>query len=140
MFTYDWWHGSDRAFQIDQARLRCVQRRFAEVTSLSLPEDSEAGRFLAELEVHTVIYLRDGFSYEVSQIIDAPTKSSLVCEVIPMEEAWRVGGFVVTLPFEDVVRVEIFAIHPAEKPHETPHITGFRAMPPEGTSREPAGS
>jgi len=90
---------------------------------------------LSELEVHTVIYLRDGFSYEVSEIIDAPTKSALVCEVVPVEEAWRVGAFVASIPFEDIVRVEIFAIHPSEKPHETPHITGFRASG-EGVPRE----
>jgi hypothetical protein len=129
MFNYDWWHGADRAYQIEQAKLRCVKHRFPEVDSLSLPGESESGRFLSELEVHTVIYLRDGFSYEVGYIIEAPTKSCLVCEVIPIEESWRPGAFVVSVPFEDIVRVEVFAIHPAEKPHETPHITGFRATP-----------
>ncbi len=136
MFNYDWWHGAERTFQIEQARLCCLKRRFADVESLDLPPDSDGGRFLAELEVHTVIYLRDGFSYEVGRIIDGPTKSYLVCEVVPVEEAWRVGGFVVAVPFEDIVRVEVFAIHPSEKPHETPHITGFRAAPQDGTLRE----
>ncbi len=129
MFNYDWWHGEMRSFQIEQARLHCVQRRHPETASLDLPADSDAGRFLAALEVHTVIYLRDGFSYEMARVLDSPTRSYMMCEVVPFEESWRVGAFIVAVPFEDIVRVEVFAIHPAEKPHETPHITGFRVGP-----------
>ncbi len=135
MFNHDWWHSPDRQFQIDQAQLRCLKRRFPEADSLDVPPDSDAGRFLAELETHTIVWLRDGFSYEIGELIDAPTKSFFVCEVMPIEESWQPAGFVVYLPFEDIVRVEVFAIHPSEKPRETPHITGFRASP-EGTPRE----
>ncbi len=135
MFNYDWWHGPDRQLQIDEAKLRCAKRRFADLESLDEPADSEPGRFLAELEVHTVIYLRDGFSYEAGELIEGPSKSYMVCEVIPMEESWQTGGFVASLPFEEIIRVEVFAIHPSEKPRETPHITGFRATG-EAPSRE----
>ena len=135
MFNYDWWHSPARQLQIDQAKLRCAKRRFPDVESLEAPSNAEAERFLAEVEVHTIVYLRDGFSYEVGEVIEGPGKSYMMCEVIPVEESWQPGGFVVALPFEEIVRVEIFAIHPSEKPSETPHITGFRA-PPESTPRD----
>jgi hypothetical protein len=127
MFNYDWWHSPARQLLVDQAKLRCAQHRFPDTTSLDAPADSDAGRFLAELEVHTIIYLRDGFSYEMNRLVDAESKSYMVCEVVPMEESWQPGGFVVSLPFEEIARVEVFAIHPSDKPSETPHITGFRA-------------
>jgi len=135
MFNYDWWHGAVRQRQMDEAKLRCTQRAFPKVDSLDVPADSEAGQYLAELEVHTVIYLRDGFSYEVGELIDAGSRSYLVCEVLPVEESWQSGAFIASLPFEEIVRVEVFAIHPVKKPRETPHITGFRTAP-EGPPRE----
>jgi hypothetical protein len=135
MFNYNWWHSDARNLLNDQARLRCLKRRFPELNSLDVAVDSEQGRFLSELEVHTIIYLRDGFSYEIGELLDTPTKSYMVCVVTPVEESWQPGGFVVSLPFEDIVRVEVFAIHPADKPRETPHITGFRA-PTEPPSRD----
>lgn len=135
MFNYDWWHGPARQIQTDQAKLRCLRHRFPECESPEVEAGSEAERFLSELEVHTVIYLRDGFSYEVAGLVESPARSYLICAVTPVEESWQVGGFVVSLPFEEITRIEIFAIHPSEKPRETPHITGFRA-PPESGSRE----
>lgn len=135
MFNYDWWHSDARQVLIDRARLRCLSHRFPEATSLDVAPDSEPGRFLAELEVHTIIYLRDGFSYEIGPLIDAPAKSYMVCAVIPVEESWQAGGFVASLAFDDIVRVEVFAIHPSEKPRESPHITGFR-VPSEPPSRD----
>lgn len=135
MFNYDWWHGEARQLLLDQARLRCLRHRFPEVQSLDVEADSEAATFLAELETHSIIYLRDGFSYEIGDLIEAGTKSYLVCVVVPVEESWQSGAFIASLPFEEIVRTEIFAIHPAEKPRETPHITGFRA-PQDSSSRE----
>jgi len=31
----------------------------------------------------------------------------------------------VTVPFDDIVRVELFAVHPSEKPEDMPSIKGF---------------
>ena len=44
--------------------------------------------------------------------------------------------------FEEIVRVEVFAVHPSEKPEDMPVITGFRSAPsdprePREESREP---
>ena len=135
MFNYDWWQSPVRQRQIEQARLRCLKRRFPEVDALDVPPDSEEGQFLAELEAHTIVYLRDGFSYEIGDVIEDDGTAALVCEVVPMDEAWKVGAFVAVVPFDDIVRVEVFAIHPSEKPQESPHITGFRTSS-EGPGRE----
>ncbi|MBN1342004.1 MAG: hypothetical protein JXQ73_04950 [Phycisphaerae bacterium] len=135
MFNYDWWHGPARQHLADCARLRCLKHRFPEADSLDLPNDGDPGHFLSELEVHTIVYLRDGFSYEIGALVESDVKSYLTCEVVPVEESWQTGGFVVSVPFDDIARVEIFAIHPSEKPRETPHITGFRATS-EGFQRD----
>ncbi len=135
LFNYDWWHGQARQTQIDRAKLRCLRNRYEAAADLNVPADSDEGRYLAELEVHTIVYLRDGFSYEIGDLIDTETRSYLMCEVIPIEESWQSGGFVVSVPFEDISRVEIFAIHPAKKPQETPHITGFR-LPSDSSGRD----
>ncbi len=37
--------------------------------------------------------------------------------------------FVVTLPYEEIARVEVFAVHPSEKPQEAMRITGFHGRP-----------
>jgi hypothetical protein len=46
-----------------------------------------------------------------------------------VDDHYKVGSFVVSVPFEDVVRVEVFAVHPQEKPGDAPLITGFRTRP-----------
>jgi len=43
---------------------------------------------------------------------------------------------VVAVPFDDIVRVEIFAVHPSEKPENLPLITGFRSSPDGPVLRE----
>jgi hypothetical protein len=48
---------------------------------------------------------------------------------MPVDERYKVGAFVVTVPFEEIVRVEVFAVHPTEKPDDLPQITGFRGHP-----------
>jgi hypothetical protein len=75
------------------------------------------------------VYLREGFSYGAKNIANVPSKSHLVFECVPMDEHYEVGAFVVSLPNEEIVRVEVFAAHPKEKPEEYPMITGFRSSP-----------
>ncbi len=59
---------------------------------------------------------------------------------MPADEAYKVGCFVVTIPFDDICRVEIFAVHPEEKPEDMPSIKGFASSqptpPPPGWSEE----
>ncbi len=73
------------------------------------------------------MYLRDGFSYEFKDFVDVMSKSHLTFECEPVDEQYKVGAFVVSVPFEDIVRIEVFAVPPDEMPVDMPSITGFRA-------------
>ncbi len=126
MFNYDWFHGPVFEQQKEEAKRLCALKRFPDVDPQHACENKELMKFHSELEERTLIYLRDGFSYEVRQITDIESKSDLVFECVPIDEQYKVGAFVVTLPFEEIVRVEVFAVHPSEKPEDLPQITGFR--------------
>jgi hypothetical protein len=65
------------------------------------------------------------------------SKSHLVFECAPVDEHYKVGAFVVTVPFEEIVRVEAFAVHPDEKPEDLPQITGFRTSVEPGEYKHP---
>jgi hypothetical protein len=129
MFNYDWFNGPAFQEHQDEARWRCAVNHFPDV-----PAEEHAGhegiqKLFAELETRTLIYLRDGFSYEVKQIAEVGSKAHLVFECMPVDDHYKVGAFVVSLPFEEIVRVEVFAVHPNEKPEDVPQITGFRGHP-----------
>ncbi len=79
----------------------------------------------------------DGFSYEVKQFAEVNSKSHLVFECEPVDEQYKVGAFVVTVPFEEIVRVEVFSVHPSEKPDDMPQITGFRHYQEPGDKKHP---
>jgi len=129
MFDYDWFHG--RSFQQlqDEARLRCAFGHFPELAPETAFEDKDFNEFAEHLEVRKLVYLRDGFSYEIKVLADMDSKSHLTFECEPVDEHYKVGAFVVSVPFEDIVRVEVFAVHPTEKPEDMPLITGFRNQP-----------
>jgi hypothetical protein len=129
MFNYDWFHGPAFEQQKEEAKRRCCSSHFPDLDRGKTDEHEELTKFRSELEVRTLLYLRDGFSYEVREIAEAASKSHLVFECVPVDEHYKVGAFVVTLPFEEIVRVEVFAVHPSEKPDDLPQITGFRTYP-----------
>ncbi len=129
MFNYDWFHGQAYQQQRDEAKRRCLKVHFSGGDGRKKPDDGKAEAFRSELEVRTLIYLRDGFSYEVRGIAEVGSKSHLVFECEPVDEQYKVGAFVVTVPFDEIVRVEVFAVHPSEKPEDSPQITGFRGHP-----------
>lgn len=129
MFDYDWFHGPGYEQQKQEARRRCALHRFPDKDPEVALDDVDVRKTLAELEERTLIYLRDGFSYEVKGIADIESKSHLVFECEPVDDHYKVGAFVVTIPFEEIVRVEVFAVHPSEKPEDLPQITGFRTGP-----------
>jgi hypothetical protein len=79
--------------------------------------------------VRSLVYLRDGFSYELKEMVDMESKTHLTFECEPVDDHYKVGAFVVSVPFDEIVRVEVFAVHPSEKPEDMPLITGFRARP-----------
>lgn len=126
MFDYDWFHGPAFHMQLEEAVRRCVRRRFPDVSRDDYETNEEVQAFGSKLETRTLIYLRDGFSYEVREFADLDSKSQLSFECEPIDEHYKVGAFVVTVLFEEIVRVEVFAVHPDEKPNDSPQITGFR--------------
>ncbi|RIK70360.1 MAG: hypothetical protein DCC66_05470 [Planctomycetota bacterium] len=125
IFDYDWWFGGAYQNRIAEAKRRCVRSHFPKLKNEDLERDKAAAAFLEKLEARSILYLRDGFSYELKELIISSTTSSLSFECAPADDAYKVGAFVVTLPFDEVVRVEVFAYHPDEKPEDMPSIKGF---------------
>jgi len=137
IFDYDWFKGPSFEQQKHEARQRCAQKKFPDLSAEQAASDPSYQSFLDELEVRVLIYLRDGFSYEMKELVNLGSVSSLTFECEPLDEHYKVGAFVVSLPFEEIVRIEIFAVHPSQKPEDMPLITGFRMSPSElGPSRE----
>ena len=129
MFDYDWFHGTAFQQQEEEARIRCTLSHFPKLDRETGPQDTEAAKFFDEVDVRRLIYLRDGFSYEVRELAEVSSKTHLVFECEPVDEQYKVGAFVVSVPFDEIVRVELFAVHPSEKPEDSPQITGFRSRP-----------
>jgi hypothetical protein len=126
MFDYDWFHGVPYGQQQEESRQRCTLRHFPDLDWDTVENDTQAWRFHNEVAVRTLVYLRDGFSYELKEMAHVDSKSHLIFECEPVDEHYKVGSFVVTVPFDEIVRVETFAVHPSEKPEDMPLITGFR--------------
>lgn len=129
IFDYDWFTGLGFQRQKDEAKHRCARKRFPQLATGDASRDGEYQAFFKELEVRILVYLRDGFSYELKELVDLGVRSLLTFECEPIDEQYKVGAFVVSLLFEEIVRVEVFAVHPSEKPDDMPHITGFRTSP-----------
>jgi hypothetical protein len=126
MFDYDWFFGTAYAEQREAAKLRLALRKHPEADPEHAVDDPQVGEYLSKLDCRTLIYLRDGFSYEVREIITTVrSKAHLTLECEPADELYKVGVFVVAVPFEDIARVEVFAAHADQKPENLPMITGF---------------
>ncbi len=129
IFTYDWFTGPAFERQKAEARDRCARKKFPHLTPEQTQADPGYRNFHSALEVRTLVYLRDGFSYELKELVDVGLCSMLTFECEPLEEQYKVGSFVVSVLFEEIIRVEVFAVHPSEKPEDVPLITGFRSSP-----------
>jgi hypothetical protein len=130
-FNHDWWFGPAYAGRVQETKRRCARGRMPEIKDAAAEQSPAFQTFLSEVEARTIVYLRDGFSYEIKEVITTGTTEALSFECTPTEEAYKVGAFVVTVPYDEIVRVEIFACHPKEKPEEMLSIKGFaHAMPP----------
>ncbi len=131
IFDHDWWCGGQFERQTEFAKRGCLALKFPDAGDdlHELDPQSEAGKVLAELECRTVVYLRDGFSYELKRLVDLGSTAYLSFECVPSDEAYKVGAFVLSVPFEEIARVETFAVHPREKPDEQPSIKGFAGAP-----------
>jgi hypothetical protein len=129
MFDYDWFHGPAFEHQQDEAIWRCASRRFPDIAPDKLQDHPKFQEFREKLEVRKLIYLRDGFSYELKSLAEMDSKNHLTFECEPVDEHYKVGSFVVSVPFEDILRVEVFAVPEDEKPEDMPLITGFQHRP-----------
>lgn len=133
MFNYDWFHGTGLRRQIEEAKDRCATKKFPDArTNRSGNGNTEYQKYKSELETRTILYLRDGLSYEMREIADIGISSALAFECTPVDENYQVGAYVIVVPFEDIARIEVFAVHPSEKPQENIRIPGFKAGTPEG--------
>lgn len=126
MFGYDWFHGGAYTQQVEEAKIRCLVKHFPDLDITRWRDDEDASQYHGQLDTRTLIYLRDGFSYEVKEFVDVSSKSHLVLECEPADERFKVGTFVATVPFDEVARVEVFSVHATEKPDDMHQITGFR--------------
>jgi hypothetical protein len=124
MFNYDWFHRGGLTRLIDEAKRRCTERRFAELPSAT---PSERDEFRNQLEHRVILYLKDGLTYEMREIADVGMSSALAFECVPVDDNYKVGAIVLIVPFDDLARVEVFAVHPDDKPTENVKIPGFRS-------------
>lgn len=138
LFDYDWFTGAAFEAQKQEARKRCTRKKFADIAPEKTAEDAACQKFLSELEVRTLIYLRDGFSYEMKEMVDIGLRNNILTfECEPVDEQYKVGAFTVSVPFDEIIRAEVYAVHPSEKPEDIPMITGFRSAPSDtGPPRE----
>lgn len=124
MFNYDWFHGGGLQRQIEEAKNRCAAKKFPDADSRNGSAEYHAYR--DQLETRTILYLKDGLSYEMREMADMGMSSALAFECVPVDENYQVGAYVIVVPFEDIARVEVFAVHPDEKPEENLRIPGFK--------------
>ncbi len=128
MFNYDWFHGTGLRRQIDEAKRRCALRRFPDMDQRPAGNgNQQIQEYLDKLETRIILYLKDGLSYEMREIADIGISSALAFECTPVDENYQVGAYVIVVPFDDIARVEVFAVNPDEKPQENIRIPGFKS-------------
>ena len=133
MFNYDWFHGGGLRRQVEEAKQRCAAKRFPNAKKKRAGNgNAELQRYIEALETRIILYLKDGLSYEMREIADIGISSALAFECVPVDENYQVGAYVIVVPFDDIARIEVFAVHPDEKPQESIRIPGFRASAGEG--------
>ena len=127
VFDHEWFTHRSFNEQREDAKWRCALRRFPDMTRENAMDDAEFGEFWNTLRTRTLLYLRDGFSYELKDLTDVGSRAHLTFECEPVDDHYKVGAFVISVPYEDIARVEIYAVHQDEMPDDMPAITGFRA-------------
>ncbi|MCH8806463.1 MAG: hypothetical protein IH986_10285 [Planctomycetes bacterium] len=127
MFNYDWFHGDGLTRQVEDAKDRCAARKHPGNGKDAGNGSTDRAAYRSELETRTILYLKDGLSYEMREMADIGMSSALAFECVPVDENYQVGAYVIVVPFEDIARVEVFAVHPDEKPQENLRIPGFRS-------------
>lgn len=137
MFNYDWFHNGGLERLVAEARDRCAARKFPTLDPSEREDDEDFQGYRAALDTRVILYMKDGLTYEMKELADVGSSSALTFECVPVDDNYRVGAIVLVLPFEDVARVEVFAVHPEEKPTENLRIPGFRAASHDGVREGP---
>jgi len=127
MFNYEWFHHGGLQRLVDEAKVRCAARKFPEHAGSGENGSPEYVAYRDALETRTILYMRDGLTYEMKEIAQTGMSSALAFECVPVDESYQVGSIVIVAPYDDIARVEVFAVHPDEKPQENLRIPGFRA-------------
>jgi hypothetical protein len=127
MFNYEWFHHGGLQRLIDEARARCAASKFPDRGGGEGNGSPEYIAYRDALEARTILYMRDGLTYEMKEIADTGMSSALAFECVPVDESYKVGSIVIVAPFDDIARVEVFAVHPEEKPQDNLRIPGFRS-------------
>ncbi len=127
MFNYDWFHRGGLERLKEEAKARCAARKFRRPPGQAGNGSAEEQAYRQQLETRVILYLKDGLTYEMKEIADLGMSSALSFECVPVDENYKVGAIVLVVPFEDIARVEVFAVHPDEKPTENLRIPGFRS-------------
>jgi hypothetical protein len=150
MFNFDWFHHGGLTRLIEEAKTRCARRKYpptddaaaAAAARKARPQphkknnDTEPGRdparekyeaFRSALAIRIILYMKDGLTYEMKEMVDIGMSSALTFECTPVDENYKVGAIVLIVPFEDIARVEVFAVHPDDRPQENLRIGGFRS-------------
>jgi len=127
MFNYEWFHQGGLQRLIDEAKTRCAGKHFPDGAGNNGDSAPEYTTYRDALDTRIILYMRDGLTYEMHEIADTGVTSALAFECVPVDENYKVGAIVIVVPFDDIARVEVFAVHPDEKPQENIRIPGFRA-------------
>jgi hypothetical protein len=126
MFNYDWFHNGGLQRLIEEAKERCTAKEFAG-RKKSSNGSAERVAHRNSLEIRIILYMKDGLTYEMKEMADIGMSSALAFECVPVDDNYKVGSIVLVVPFEDIARVEVFAVHPDQKPQENIRIPGFRS-------------
>jgi len=127
MFNYEWFHQGGLQRLVEEAKRRCAAKRFPEHAGKSHDGSPEYIAYRDALETRIILYVRDGLTYEMKEMADVGVTSALAFECVPVDESYQVGSIVIVVPYEDIARVEVFAVHPDEKPQDNIRIPGFRS-------------
>jgi len=126
MFNYEWFHNGGLQRLIEEAKDRCTAKKF---TDASPPGNGSPERtaYRDSLETRVILYMRDGLTYEMKEMTETGMSSALAFECVPVDDGYKVGAIVIVAPYDDIARVEVFAVHPDEKPQDNIRIPGFRS-------------
>ena len=125
MFNHDWFHHGGLQRMTSEACRRCAVHKFPDAERNG-NGDAEVQKYIDALETRTILYMKDGLTYEVHELVDVGMSTGLAFECVPVDENYKVGSIVIVAPYDDIARVEVFAVHPDEKPQEQFRIHGFR--------------